>query len=224
MPRKKGGRDRFDDVDLMKIFSDKIFALHDFSYAYQYWIPLIALHSAMRMNEILQLRFQDIRLEDDVLMMHVAEESDDMSVKTAAGLRRVPVHLKLLELGFSSFISSRRKANWLFDGVTANESGRRSQNASKWFTSSFRPRVGLSAKGKDFHSFRHTVIDDLKQEQANLYVIKALVGHSDQLSVVSGDDITFDRYGKRYKAQILYDMICKLDYSRVLVNVKKWEQ
>jgi integrase len=178
----------------------------------------------MRMNEILQLRFQDLRIEDDVLMMHVVEDTEDMSVKTEAGLRCVPVHPKLLELGFSSYISSRKKAGWLFDGVTASESGRRSKSASNWFTASFRPRVGLDIKGKDFHSFRHTVIDDLKQEQANLYVIKALVGHSDQLSVVSGDDITFDRYGKRYKARILYDMICKLDYSRVLVNVKKWER
>jgi hypothetical protein len=56
MPRKIGGRDRFDLVDLKKIFSDEIFTKHIFKYAYRFWVPLIALHSGMRMNEILQLR------------------------------------------------------------------------------------------------------------------------------------------------------------------------
>lgn len=224
MPRKKGGRDRFDDADLIKIFSDKIFTNHDFEHSYRYWIPLIALHSGMRMNEILQLRPQDIRTEDGILMMHVVDETEEMSVKTEAGLRRVPVHPTLIGLGFATFIYSRRNDGWIFDGLTVAKDGRRSYKASKWFTSTFRPRVGLGLKGKDFHSFRHTVIDDLKQEQANLHVIKALVGHSDKLSSVSGEDITFDRYGKRYKARILYNMICKLDYSRVLAKVKKWEK
>jgi integrase len=81
----------------------------------------------------------------------------------------------------------------------------------------------LTERGKDFHSFRHTVIDDLKQGEVNERVLKALVGHADQLSEdVQKDDITMDRYGKRYKAEILHNMVCRLDYSRVLGGVKGW--
>ena len=222
MPRKKGGRDRFDDSDLNRIFTDKIFTDHEYEYAYRYWIPLISLHSGMRMNEICQLRPQDIRDDNGILMMHVAEDNEEMSVKTESSIRRVPVHQTLIDLGFDGFLYSRRKEEWVFDGLEIAEDGRRSKKASHWMCKTFRPRVGLKIKGEDFHSFRHTVIDDLKQQLVNVHVLKAVVGHSDQLPEVAGDDITIDRYGKQYYAQALYDMVDKLNYTRVLGNVKKW--
>ena len=55
VPRKKGGRERLDDTDLLKIFGDSIYTEHEYKYTYQYWLPLIAVHSGMRMNEICQL-------------------------------------------------------------------------------------------------------------------------------------------------------------------------
>jgi len=225
MPRTKKTseeRHRFDTNDLQTMFSDKIYTQHSYKKTYHYWLPLIALHSGMRMNEICQLRPKDVYYEGDILMMNVTEDNDEMSVKTEAAIRRVPVHPKLIELGFDAFHYSHRKEEWLFDGLTVSEDGRRSEKASKWMTSTFRPRVGLNVKGKDFHSFRHTMIDDLKQQQVNLHVLKAIVGHSQLLQEVAREDITLDRYGKDYKASILHDMICKLDYSNVLTNVKKW--
>jgi len=225
MPRSKKiseERQRFDGNDLKAMFSDKVFTAHKYKHAFHYWLPLIALHSGMRMNEICQLRPKDVYYEGDILMMNVTEDNEEMSVKTEAGIRRVPVHPKLIELGFNDFRHARRKEEWLFDGLTVEEDGRRSKKASKWMTSTFRPRVGLKVKGKDFHSFRHTNIDDLKQLQVNLHVLKALVGHSRQLPEVANEDITIDRYGKDYWASTLYDMICKLDYAGSLTAVKPW--
>ena len=222
VPRKKGGRERLVDADLLKIFSHPIYTEHGYQYTYQYWLPLIALHSGMRMNEICQLRPQDIVEENGILILNVVEDGEDMSVKTDAGIRRIPVHPMLLQLGFGEFIQSRQKTDCLFDNLPVAEDGRRSKRASRWFCL-FRPKVGLTERGKDFHSFRHTIIDDLKQGEVNERVLKALVGHADQLSEdVQKDDITFDRYGKRYNADILYKMVCRLDYSRVLGGVKRW--
>ncbi len=222
VPRKKGGRERLDDADLLKIFGDSIFTEHEYKFTYQFWLPLIALHSGMRMNEICQLRPQDVIDEDGILVMHVVEDGEDMSVKTDAGIRRIPVHPMLLQLGFGEFIQSRQKADTLFDNLPVAEDGRRSKRASRWFCL-FRPKVGLTERGKDFHSFRHTIIDDLKQGEVNERVLKALVGHADQLSEeVQKDDLTMDRYGKRYKAEILHKMVCRLNYSRVLGGVKRW--
>jgi integrase len=220
--RKKGGRERLDDTDLLKIFTHPIFTEHEYKYTYQYWLPLIALHSGMRMNEICQMRPQDVIDEDGILVMHVVEDGEDMSVKTDAGIRRIPVHPKLLQLGFGDFLQSRQKEDSLFDNLPVAEDGRRSKRASRWFCL-FRPKVGLTVKGKDFHSFRHTIIDDLKQGEVNERVLKALVGHADQLSEdVQKDDITMDLYGKKYKAEILHKMVCRLDYSSVLGKIIPW--
>lgn len=121
-----------------------------------------------------------------------------------------------------AIVQSRQKADTLFDNLPVAEDGRRSKRASRWFCL-FRPKVGLTERGKDFHSFRHTIIDDLKQGEVNERVLKALVGHADQLSEdVQKDDITMDRYGKRYNADILHKMVCRLDYSRVLGGVNRW--
>jgi integrase len=222
VPRKKGGRERLDDTDLLKIFNHPIYTEHGYQYTYQFWLPLIALHTGMRMNEICQLRPQDVITEDGILMMHVVEDGEEMSVKTDAGIRRIPVHPKLLQLGFGAFLQSRQKEDSLFDNLPVAEDGRRSKRASRWFCQ-FRPKVGLTERGKDFHSFRHTIIDDMKQGEVNERVLKALVGHADQLSEdMQKDDITMDRYGKKYKAEILHKMVCRLDYSRVLGGVKAW--
>ena len=222
VPRKKGGRERLDDTDLLKIFTHPIYTEHEYTHGYQYWLPLIALHSGMRMNEICQLRPRDIVEEDGILIMHVVEDGEDMSVKTDAGIRRIPVHPMLLQLGFGEFIQSRQKEECLFDNLPVAEDGRRSKRASRWFCL-FRPKVGLTEKGKDFHSFRHTIIDDLKQGEVNYHVLKALVGHSDQLpEEFQKGDMTMDRYGKKYKAEILHKMVCRLNYSKVLAGVKVW--
>jgi integrase len=222
VPRKKGGRERLDDTDLLKIFTHPIYTEHEYKYTYQYWLPLIALHSGMRMNEICQLRPQDVINEDGILVMHIVEDGEDMSVKTDAGIRRIPVHPMLLRLGFGEFLQSRQPADSLFDNLPVAEDGRRSKRASRWFCL-FRSKVGLTERGKDFHSFRHTIIDDLKQGEVNERVLKALVGHADQLSEdVQKDDITMDRYGKRYNTDILHKMVSRLDYSRVLAGVKRW--
>ena len=53
-----------------------------------------------------------------------------------------------------------------------------------------------------FHSFRHSVIDHLKQKGVEPHFINELVGHSQ-------GNIDLDRYGKRYNPDILYNKCVK---------------
>ena len=59
---------------------------------------------------------------------------------------------------------------------------------------------------KNFHSFRHTVINTLKQAEVQDTVIKELVGHTDA-------SLTTGRYGKRYQAALLLEALKKLEYG-----------
>ena len=214
-------RDRFEDEELKRIFTHEVFTAHKFTHPYYFWLPLISLHSGMRMNEICCLQPKNIFQKDGVWMMDVNDDGEEKSVKTSAGIRRVPIHPKLIELGFIDFVSKHLKEEWLFAGLTYSEKKKsRSGYASKWF-SGFRLQVGLKVKGKDFHSFRHTVVDELKQAQENHHLIKEVIGHSPMLGEMK-EDITFDRYGKAYKAATAYELICRLDFSNTLLNVKPW--
>ncbi len=106
---------RFSNDDLQRIFSTKVFTDHKFLHPYYFWLPLIALYSGMRMNEICQLCPEDIYEIDELLMMNVkndCEESEGeklkQKVKTDSSSRKVPVHPKLIELGFLDCLATRK--------------------------------------------------------------------------------------------------------------------
>lgn len=221
------GRSRVPFSTLRALFEHSIYTDHEFSYNYQYWAPLIALHSGMRLNEICQLRPTDIQVEDGILFMHVLEDDEMNSVKTKAGIRRVPVHPKLLALGFKDFVNSRQGFERLFsDGLSYDTTTNSwSSNASSWF---YRLRLELDCyrKGEDFHSFRHLIIETLvkSEERIDERLLKALVGHSNQISQeVLKPDVTFDIYAKmQFNINRLHELVCRLDFSRILEHVKPW--
>lgn len=80
----------------------------------RFWVPLIALFSGMRMNEICQLHAADIHRLDGVDCFFVTEGPSDSDngkrLKTAASERFIPVHPTLVDLGFMSFVEERRAA------------------------------------------------------------------------------------------------------------------
>jgi integrase len=72
-----------------------------------FWVPLVALFSGLRQSEIRQLRKTDIVEHDAVLCIKVDEEED--------GERLVPIHSKLIQLGFVEFAGSQ--GGPLFSGL-----------------------------------------------------------------------------------------------------------
>lgn len=69
----------------------------------KYWIPMMAMYSGLRLDECCQMHVLDVRLVDDILCFDV-NDVGDRKVKTQSSKRLVPVHPKLLELGFREFI------------------------------------------------------------------------------------------------------------------------
>lgn len=220
---KSKGRCRYSDEELTLIFSHPVFTDHEFNYAYHFFFPLAALLSGTRLNELAQLRLSDITEENGIMVLNVTDD-DETKAKSEAGVRRVPVHPKLMELGFGEYVKSRKGQHLLFDGLRLDEStGRRSPNASAWY-GRFRKAIGLYQRGKDFHSFRHTVVFALIDKEVDERVIKALVGHAEGLSkAVLKNDVTFDTYGKmRFNVNSLHRAICNLNFDDVLGNVVPW--
>lgn len=123
-------RPPYTDEDLQKIFSDQIFQTAKPEKPFQYWMPLLALFSGARLEELASLRVDDIREVDGIKCFSINEEHG-RSTKTKNSIRVVPIHSRLLSLGFEKFVKSRKTK--LFPELSANKYGKQGPEASDWY-------------------------------------------------------------------------------------------
>ena len=169
----------------------------------RYWVPMIALYSGMRLTEVSQLYHVDIAEIEGVMCFKINEEAPDKRLKNSGSVRIVPVHPELASLGFLDYcneIASDR----LFDKLTKEKFHGYGRQVSKWFTAFNRKHITQDPK-KTFHSIRHSVANELKQLQVSGEVISELLGHK-------VESITMNRYGKRYRPDILLEAIKRLPW------------
>ena len=213
--RPRDERDRFSEKDLKKIFQKENY-IHFTNIEkgrYElYWTPLIGVFTGLRLGEITSLYLDNIKEisghhRGKRLCFNILEEPEreDKHLKTKSSRRIVPVHDTLLELGLMDFIQLLKKKDpkrqRLFQELKY-KSGNYNQNVSRFFNNRYLPLIGLKTDKKNFHSFRHTVSDHLKQKGIEPHFVNELLGHS------SGN-IDMDRYGKGYNPDILYNKCVK---------------
>ena len=185
----------------------------------RFWIPLIALFSALRLNEICQLEVGDVQhIEDIPCFRIIAGESvsgDTKRVKTAASERIVPVHDALAEFGFLAFAESQRlmgETN-LFPELTLGHLGYRSTAFSQWFTR-FLASADATAPLTCFHSFRHNFRDGLRDAKVSRDLVLILGGWTTE---GNGSPIA-DVYGSGYRAPMLADALNAVRYPSLDLN------
>ncbi len=192
-----------DDLRLLFCSSDFIESKHKESY--QYWTPLIALYTGARLNEIAQLHINDFQEIDSVSVISINDEiGEGKRLKTGAAKRLIPIHYELIRLGLLQYVSFLRTKGVprLFPELKLLRDGY-GQTVSKWFAR-YRKKCGINESGKVFHSFRHTVVDQLKQAGVATPKIAALVGHEEE-------SITLGRYGKDFKPSVMLETVNSID-------------
>lgn len=178
----------------------------------RFWIPLIALFSGMRLNEICQLTLDDFAVMDGthVILIRGSEDGETKRVKTEAGHRFVPVHPELKRLGLLAFVEKQRiklaPGALLFPELPAGTTGYRSDPFSKFFAR-FLDKVGIIDPKKVFHSFRHNYRDALREADISIEKVRALGGWS------TGN--TEDDYGKGLRASTLATAIEAVGYPNL---------
>lgn len=204
--RARDERKLFEAEDLELLFDSSEYQNAGHRHPYQHWLPLLALYTGARLNELCQLHLNDFDVIDGVQVIRISDNSDDKRVKTKAARREIPVHSKLIELGLIERVNTLRNAGQtrLFPELKLRRDGY-GHTASKWFAR-YAKRCGIKESGKVFHSFRHTFINRLKQADIPENKIAALVGHEE-------GSITFGRYGKSYQPRILQEVIEVLDFQ-----------
>ncbi|GAM78118.1 integrase [Vibrio ishigakensis] len=129
---------------------------------YQYWLPLIALHTGLRANEIAQLYRSDIKSRDGIVYFDLTSSRPDQSLKNSGAVRIVPVHSKLLELGFVEYLDRFSSEQRIFPELSFTGRDGYFKSAGEWFRRFLRDTLSESDK-VSFYSFRHTFADSFKQ-------------------------------------------------------------
>lgn len=155
----------------------------------KFWLPLIAVFSGMRQEEICQLRLADVRQVDDVWVFDLNTRSGQQ-LKNATAVRQVPVHDELIRLGLLGYADEQRSAGkeLLFPNLQpGGADDRLGHNYSKWF-SRYRRETGLYVPGRDFHSFRHSATTFMSRANVHHSVIDAVTGHA-----TAGETARYDK-------------------------------
>ncbi|MGG6288189.1 DUF6538 domain-containing protein, partial [Leptolyngbya sp. AN03gr2] len=182
----------------------------------RFWVPLIGLHTGMRLNEICQLDVTDIREIEGVKCIVVTEGSvngaNDKKLKTVTSERVIPIHPTLLACGFMTFVKQRQREGRtkLFYEIDAGPRGKRGVAFSKWFTQ-FSRSCGAYRPRTSFHSFRHCFRDELRAARIDHEVAMALGGWR-----ASGTEgMVSQHYGSGYRVAALDRAIRSLIFSSV---------
>ncbi|MDO9632261.1 MAG: site-specific integrase, partial [Humidesulfovibrio sp.] len=210
----------FTDEELARLFHPDHFRPDHFRASWNFWLPLLGLHTGARLEELCQLHLADIRQEDGsgVWFLDINDEGEK-HLKSTAGRRMVPLHPALVELGLLDRVKALQKKGEvrLFPGLGIRAStGNLSGTAGQWFTR-YRRSCGVGGAGgeksaKVFHSFRHTLSTRAKFLGLDRRAVKELVGHEQgEFSDVTG------RYEGAFPVQHLMEaVIRKLDFGAVV--------
>lgn len=209
----------------------------------RYWVPLIGLFHGSRVREALQLAPYDFLWDQDIFLLSFQKDLELeglvgeaanlaaaleklRSTKNAATERVVPVHPKLLELGFAEFVEEQRKAAssmLLFPSSLPGPDSERPKLGRSYeqaFLRHVRDRMGFG-HGFGNHSFRHQLEDRIRAAQrvghqwpaglAQQYMGRARTREVDRDVLLSEGSESL--YGLGYPHNIVKDWVSLLDFS-----------
>lgn len=132
-----------------------------------WWMPVIALYSGARENEIAEVRLEDVH--DD--------HFDIQESKTKAGVRPVPIHPVIKPL--VKWLKENATDEYLIPGLQrGGKDEKRHHYYAKRFSYHLRKNLKVTAPGVVFHSLRNTFITAALDAHVPEAIISRLVGHT----------------------------------------------
>jgi integrase len=219
MPIKFDNSNRipFTSADLRKIFNPLNYPdPHSRDNQAKFWIPIIALYHGCRQNEICQLDVDDIVMEKEIPCISINANAPDKSVKNKGSERVIPIHPKLIDMGFLYFVEYQRREHKikLFDFAKIKR-GLYNCQVQHWFAR-YLDKIGMSEPSKVFHSFRHTFETMATEKRIPPQYQNAICGWAEQ-------GIGQRLYAHKKDVRVMLEEISKIEYpiNRELNNLKK---
>lgn len=179
------------------------------------WLPLLAMYTGARLEELGQMLVADVKNDKGVWfidMLNLVEDNPHHKYKNESSRRRVPIHNKLIELGFLAYVEAMRKDSQTRLFPYLQSAGEEvTANFSKWWGRYARKHGGFNSQ-KVFHSFRHATKDGFREAEIDPELRDILQGHA---PVTEGE-----KYGQGFSLQRLKKAIDKLEYDVDLSHLK----
>ena len=172
----------------------------------KYWLPILALFSGARLEELGQLTIDDVKRDGDIWYLDINNLGSGKSVKTAGSVRKVPIHDQVIGLGFLDLVAGGGAKPVFPDLSPSRASGKRTDAFSK-FWGRYARRIGCVDGRKVFHSFRHAFKDACRRAGIPDSQHDALTGHVP--ANVGG------RYGLGFDVETLAEQINLISFSSV---------
>jgi len=249
---EKTSRDSFTEEALTVLFNEDNFL--DFQkegFPSHYWVPLLAVFTGARRAEMFYLVVDNIYQSDEIWVIDITNESIEdefeqkdssniskpKSIKNKPSKRQIPIHKKLIDLGFLQFVDERRKDTKdqrLFKEypITKVEAGGGfTYNFRKWIDklkANLDPKQAeeLFPKFRTLHAFRHLFISETREQEMTETVSRKLTGHA-----VPGANDTHNTYGRRASQNLqrrrlvkLNDELQNMDPSNLLPPLKAYSE
>jgi len=219
-------RDGFSNDDLKKIFHTTDYLYNTVRYQRnliklpKFYIPLVGLFTGMRLDEICQLRVEDVYKDKkyDVIKVRISE---DTKLKNIQSERIIPIHPILKKLGFIEYCDylRRKKKDRVFWELKKDRDGY-GRNIGRFFNK-YLKKVGVwEYQNKVFHSLRHTFITRLLQNGVREEIVNGLDGHKQKTMSTT----VYFKGG--FPSEVLYEEgISKLNYEGINFGKLKidWE-
>lgn len=198
-------REAFDREQLEAIFGHRTFTRPDPRKPGKFFVPILALWTGARLNELLQLEVDDVVEEDGVPAIWV-RDGEGKRLKTPGARRIVPLHPAIVDAGFLDHVEAMRAGGQqrVFPDCRMGEDGYYSSPYSKWFARLLR-QVGAKTQKHGFHSFRHTFADACREAGVPNERMRAMAGWA-------GGAGTDAHYGSGFQVRTLYEEVRKLQY------------
>lgn len=144
-----------------------------------YWLPLLALFTGARVEELAQLLVSDVHYVEGLgHYLNITDEAEHSHLKNSASRRRIPVHPILIACGFIDYVAKGSTSKFLFPHLKPNPRDKLGGYFSNFFSGYLRNKVKITDTRKVFHSFRHTFKDACRAAGIEEAVHDALTGHT----------------------------------------------
>jgi integrase len=174
-----------------------------------FWLPLLGLYTAGRVNELGQLYVEDIKVEDDIHYIIIKPDSATKRTVKDNKKRRVPLHPDLIKMGFLDYFAKIKAEGYiqLFPELkVTRDDGKLADKWGAWWSSFVRKELHIARIPQPFHAFRHTFIEHGKRTMTNYEARSKLEGHA--------INTEGDKYGNSlYPLGTLNDEIKKLNFK-----------
>lgn len=157
------------------------------------FITNIAIYQGMRLKEITQLTKNDIIQNNDMYCIDI-NTNNEKTTKTKKSVRLIPIHDKLLEIGFLDFVQSKQDGENLFSIDNLK--------FTKYYGKKYKDLIN---EEKTFYSLRHSFVNELIQKNQKLEHIQAFVGHSQSAKITFG-------YSDPINTKLLKELLEFIDY------------